>query len=41
MSIGYWTWLKYFDQFSTNVLDSAAWETQYELQSIKLFFFLN
>ena len=30
--------VKYFDLFSTNMLDSAAWEIQCELQSIKLSF---
>ena len=27
MSIGYGTWSKYFDQFSTYMLNSGAWET--------------
>ena len=38
MSIGHGAWLKDFDLFSTNMLNSAAWETQCKLQSIKLLF---
>ena len=36
MLIGHGTWLKYFDQLTTNMLNYAARETKCKLESIKL-----